>query len=86
MKFRITTASHEIPELSPRFNLSSVPVPDEEKNPVYHNPEGKHWFVEINTLEDLIALAEEVNDRVILYPDPDKKGFLHLTVYDDYME
>jgi hypothetical protein len=42
-------------------------------------PLGRKWFIEIDTLEDLMALRERVGDDLVLGGDS-------ITIYDDYME
>lgn len=86
MKFKLNTASHSIPEIPSKFNLSSEPVPENEEDPVYRHPENKYWFIEVNLLEDLIELSKELGERVILDADPDICGNMYLTIYDDYLE
>jgi hypothetical protein len=46
--------------------------------------------VEVNTIEDLIALCEKEQSRIIVgdhgYEDEDEPGEYSLLVYDDYIE
>lgn len=51
--------------------------------------EGDEWFVNIETLEDLINLCKEVNDPLVV--DLGRREILgsivnHITIYDDYLE
>lgn len=43
------------------------------------------WFIEINTLEDLLKLQEKYGD-IILSRDWDNPSILKLEIYDDYRE
>lgn len=43
------------------------------------------WTIEINTLEELIALKDEVGERLILTTDYNS-GLIGLEIYDDYRE
>jgi len=41
---------------------------------------GLYWFVEINTLEELLALQKEVNEQIIL------RGDNSILIYDTWLE
>lgn len=45
----------------------------------------KRWFVDINTLEELIALREEVENPLIVDHD-DEMNKDTIEIYDDYRE
>ena len=73
MKFRIAKASEYCV-----FKEDSKPC---EKAFIHEYPTGeKVWMVEINTLEELMALRQEVNEELII-------GLNNwITVYDDFVE
>lgn len=50
---------------------------------------GKDWFIELNTLEDLLNLKEEVGEPVIIddFWKDDNIGVKYsIEIYDDYRE
>lgn len=72
MKFKISRAS----------DWNRVKAPVEEAvciNPTETRKYRKHWEIEINTLEELIALSDREDTQLII----DKEN---ITVYDDYVE
>lgn len=80
MVFKITKASYFTNEwaFSERFKEENKPC----KNAfikVYEN-NTKEWVVELNTLEELIALRDEVNEELVI-------GLNNtITVYNDFIE
>lgn len=51
--------------------------------------EGKNWFIEIKTLEDLMALSDKTESCIVLqrrWLCKDEETRFYLTVYDDYLE
>jgi hypothetical protein len=42
--------------------------------------EGDKWYIELNTLDELVALAKEVDEEIIIGKDND------LEIYNDYRE
>lgn len=49
------------------------------------------WTIEINTLEDLMALKKEVNEAkwqvgLIIFDGDDENGMPEIEIYDDYRE
>lgn len=72
MLFKITKAS------SPGFHEDNKPC----KNAFAHTYETgeKVWVIEINTVEELTALRDEVNEELVI-------GLNNwITVYDDFIE
>jgi hypothetical protein len=71
MKFEITAAScHE----------SICPIRNEEIAKKYKmTKRGEGFFIEVNTLEEIVQLSYDVNDAVILHGDTIKilDGWLH---------
>ena len=51
---------------------------------------GKDWFIELNTLEDLLSFKEEVNEPIIISDDLWKGNKIDIEhsikIYDDYRE
>lgn len=80
MKFKIEKASYYTTEwnFNERFNEESKPC----KNAVLEKDEAgvKAWVVEIDTMEDLLALRKEVNEELII----GLNGVI--TIYNDLIE
>ena len=80
MKFRIEKASYYTTEweFNKRFNKESKPC----RNTVLEKDDYgiKSWTVEIDSLEDLMALRKEVNEELII----GLNGVI--TIYDDFIE
>lgn len=45
----------------------------------------KHWYVDINTLEDLLKLREEVGEPLTIN-NPEDKDKQSIQIYDGYIE
>lgn len=73
--------SEEVPEVKYRTNIN------EKGELVYYGTEKtitkSHWEVEINTLEDFIALQEEVEHPLIFFGVGEDYG---IEIYDNYRE
>lgn len=76
MLFKITKASYYTNEWSFNERLKDVNKPC--KNAVLND--AKEWVVEINTLEDLLAIRNEVSEELVIGLNDT------ITVYDDFME
>lgn len=57
----------------------SIPFEKREMETVEKIEEVPYWAVEINTLEDLMALRKEVDAALIIFDDS-------IEIYDDYRE
>lgn len=80
MSFKITKASYFTNEwsFSERFKEENKPCKNAFLK-VYENG-NKEWVVEINTLEELIALRKEVNEELVIGLNDT------ITIYDDFIE
>ena len=80
MLFKITKASYFTNEwsFSERFKEENKPCKDAVLN-TYNNGE-KEWTVEINTLEDLLAIRKEVNEELVIGLNDT------ITVYNGFIE
>lgn len=76
MLFKITKASYYTNEWSFNERLKDANKPC--KNAVLND--AKEWVVEINTLEDLLAIRNEVSEELVIGLNDT------ITVYDDFME
>lgn len=76
MLFKITKASYYTNEWSFNERLKDENKPC--KNAVFNN--AKEWVVEIDTLEDLLAIRNEVSEELVIGLNDT------ITVYDDFME
>lgn len=80
MKFRIEKASYYTTEweFNKRFNKDRKPC----KNAVLKKDEYgiKAWWIEINSLEELLELRKEVNEELII----GLNGVI--TIYNDFIE
>lgn len=81
MLFKITKASYFTNEwaFDERFKEENKPC----KNAfikVYSNKNEREWVVEINTLEELLALRNEVNEELIFGLND------RITIYNDFIE
>ena len=80
MLFKITKASYFTNELAfeERFKEENKPC----KNAILKTYENgvKEWIIEVNTLEDLLALRKEVNEELIIGLNDT------ITIYDDFIE
>ena len=47
---------------------------------------GEDWFVEINSLEELLELIEEQDEDIIIKPKRSGYPFQTIEIYDDYRE
>lgn len=77
------------------FNERKKPLDDErvfEKKKTYTETDGKRkfnlsesagWFIELNTLEELIELMNQVEDELIITSEDD---MLTIEIYDYYRE
>lgn len=80
MKFEIKRASHTIIDDMPDYLGPDVKNAYKEVIVPYVGSEGyAGWFIEIRTLEELIALQEEVGKDLIFNNHS-------VWIYDDYME
>ena len=70
MKFTIDRASDPWDEKKSKPCASAAPLVDG----------GDSWTVEINSIDELMALIAEVRSAVIVY------GNKSITIYDDYVE
>ena len=56
----------------------------------YKIVQSKGWFIELNTLEDLLNLKEEVGEPIIIDDDPWKDNNVgveySIEIYDNYRE
>ena len=76
MLFKITKASYYTNEWSFNERLKDENKPC--KNAVLNDT--KEWVIEIDTLEDLLAICNEVSEELVI-------GLNNtITVYDDFME
>jgi hypothetical protein len=48
--------------------------------------ENNKWFVEVNTLEELLVLCSKVGTDLVLSECNAPNDFWSLTIYDDYLE
>ena len=80
MLFKITKASYFTNEwsFSERFKEENKPCKDVVLK-TYNNGE-KEWTVEINTLEDLLAIRKEVNEELVIGLNDT------ITIYNDFIE
>lgn len=80
MLFKITKASYFTNEwsFSERFKEENKPCKDAVLK-TYNNSE-KEWTVEINTLEDLLAIRKEVNEELVIGLNDT------ITIYNDFIE
>ena len=80
MLFKITKASYFTNEwsFSERFKEENKPCKDAVLK-TYKNGE-KEWIVEINTLEDLLAIRKEVNEELVIGLNDT------ITIYNDFIE
>ena len=80
MVFKITKASYFTNEwsFSERFKEENKPCKDAVLK-TYNNSE-KEWTVEINTLEDLLAIRKEVNEELVIGLNDT------ITIYNDFIE
>ena len=80
MVFKITKASYFTNEwsFSESFKEENKPCKDAVLK-TYNNSE-KEWTVEINTLEDLLAIRKEVNEELVIGLNDT------ITIYNDFIE
>lgn len=46
----------------------------------------KRWFIQINTLEELMELREQVKSDLIIGEAYEDKNITEILIYDDYIE
>ena len=51
-----------------------------------HDIEWKEWRIDVKTLEDLMALSEAANCRLIVDRKTERTDVPAIWIYDDYME
>ena len=80
MLFKIIKASYFMNEwaFEERFKEENKPCKNAFRK-VYENNR-QEWVVEINSLEDLLAIRNEVNEELVIGLNDT------ITVYDDYIE
>lgn len=58
-----------------------------ENGNIKRNLKSRGWFIELNTLEELIEFQKEYGSLIIEEPyTPSLEGYLRIEIYDDYRE
>ena len=53
-----------------------------QETTIYHD----EWFIDIETLQDLLDFIKEIDEEVIIYCTSTSKGEYVIEIYDDYRE